>query len=85
MRGPLELIDALVGHRHLLILGDLLGHLGSDRVDSAACGVHTSGHRWRCLVPRLRIIGERSVLTSTVLVHLVRRLLIATLCIAHMG
>ena len=84
MRRSLELIDALVSHGHLLVLGDLLGHLGSDRVDSAACRVHTSGHRWRCLVPRLRIIGERSVLTSTVLVHLVRRLLIPALCIAHM-
>ncbi len=73
MESLLELVDAPVGHRHLLVALDLLGCLGSYTVDGWTRRIHACHCGWRCLVSSDWVIGLASA--RVVLVHISMRLL----------
>lgn len=66
MHRRLELVDAAVGHRHLLVLLNLLGSVRSDTVYRRSRRVHFLLHSGRGLVPRLRMVD----LALLLLLHL---------------
>ena len=71
LEGLLKLVDASVGHRHLLVFLDLLSGLGRDAVYCGASRVHyfvVVGHRW-CLTPLLWTVLRSVPQLLQLLVH----------------